>query len=229
MAQKNMKLVINELRSKGYKVEAYKRKDGGYLIKSINGVKYTGAKGNAAARALTGTELSVRKQKQLKSITPTAKSQAAKTRRITKPRKPPLPEDIKKSIRDIQKLFKKNVSELGDYITIKTKSIRYIMEHEGEAKARETLEKARRYAEGYAYIENVNAVLDRIKALINHSNDKIKPILEEIWNAIDQRKNVFLEDWMNSVLTRLYDYDKNQKTVENATALKNDIFRIIGA
>ena len=45
-----IKQVITQLKSQGYKVEAYKRKDGGYLIKSINGQKFKGAAGNEMAR-----------------------------------------------------------------------------------------------------------------------------------------------------------------------------------
>lgn len=230
MAQ-SMKNIIEQLRSQGFVIEAYKRKDGGYLIKSINGVKYQAAKGNEAARRMVGSQLSVRKTKQLKSITPTS-AKAAKLRKAPKPKKPPLPSDLKKEIQDVQKLFRKNVSELGTKTTVKTKSIRYIMETEGEQRAREALAKAKRYAEGYAYIENVNAVLDRIQAMINNSSDKIREVLQEIHTKINQKKEVFLEDWMNQVLNLLYEFDKlskAQKSLQAAKKLRDDIFRIIGA
>lgn len=50
--------LIKELQDLGYEVSYFKRKDGGYLITSINGESYRGAKGNERARQLTGTSLS---------------------------------------------------------------------------------------------------------------------------------------------------------------------------
>ena len=50
--------VVEKLRAEGHTVTAKKRKDGGIKITSIDGVKFSGIKGNATARAMTGEKLS---------------------------------------------------------------------------------------------------------------------------------------------------------------------------
>ena len=97
-----VKQIIDLLKQQGHKVDAYKRKDGGYLIKAIDGAKFSGAKGNEAARAMVNVSLSQRREKQLRSITPKAKTKAAKIRKAPKPPKAPLPEDLRKAIRRTQ-------------------------------------------------------------------------------------------------------------------------------
>lgn len=57
--------IAKKLASEGHKVTLYHRKDGGVLIKKIDGVRYTGAKGNAVARAMTGETLSETRDIQL--------------------------------------------------------------------------------------------------------------------------------------------------------------------
>lgn len=50
--------VVEKLRAEGHTVTTKKRKDGGFKITSIDGVKFSGVKGNATARAMTGEKLS---------------------------------------------------------------------------------------------------------------------------------------------------------------------------
>ena len=67
--------LVKELRSQGHQVEYYNRKDGSILIRSIDGIDYKGASGNAVARAMgealnLNAELSQARKTQLKIIKP---------------------------------------------------------------------------------------------------------------------------------------------------------------
>ena len=148
-----VKQIIDLLKQQGHKVDAYKRKDGGYLIKAIDGAKFSGAKGNEAARAMVNVSLSQRREKQLRSITPKAKTKAAKIRKAPKPPKAPLPEDLRKAIRRTQEKLRKEPTKIGGTIT--TKNIRHIFETQGKEQAMASLQKAQAYAAGIAYAENV--------------------------------------------------------------------------
>ena len=88
--------IIKELQAKGYNVKYSPRKDTGYLIKSINGMKYTGAKGNTAARKILGEQL------------PTSLVKARK--RVTKKRESKysvIDKRLQKKIKEINKFSKK--------------------------------------------------------------------------------------------------------------------------
>ena len=44
--------IVNELRAQGHQVEIYNRKDGGILVKSIDGMSFKAAEGNTLARQM---------------------------------------------------------------------------------------------------------------------------------------------------------------------------------
>lgn len=230
MAQKNMKQIIDQLRSSGYQVNAYKRKDGGYLIRSINGAKFTGAKGNEAARQIVGASLSVRKQKQLKAITPSTKK-AAKIRRQGRLKLEPIPADITKQIKKVQKMMRENVSALGTRATITTGSIRKIIKEEGEQAARTALQKAQSYAAGIAYDENVRLLAERFNSFGNKTGITT---FNEIASTILSKIGTFKEEWIPLCYEAIYNYEKiyytlsaNAKNAE-AEKVKNTIYSVIG-
>ena len=62
--------VVRQLQAQGHEVDFYVRKDGGILIRKIDGERFpSGASGNARARQLVGASLSEAREKQLKYAT----------------------------------------------------------------------------------------------------------------------------------------------------------------
>ena len=61
--------LVKALRKEGHKVTYRKRKDGGILIKSIDGQKFKGAKGNLLARQMLGINLSEKRALQSRYAT----------------------------------------------------------------------------------------------------------------------------------------------------------------
>lgn len=228
---KSMKQVIDELRKSGYQIRAYKRKDGGYLIREINGAKFTGAQGNAAARQIANAPLSQRKKMQLKSITPTTKETKLARRKGTA--KTPLPQDIISEIRKVQRLMRKSLkSDLGTYTTIRTEAIRKKFFEESPEAAKQALAKAKAYAQGFAYVSNVEILADRIKETAKHYKGSSHGHLISIARAIELKKTNFLEDWINTIYEKLYDFTKsNPPSSDPSDASKkfrDEVFSIIG-
>lgn len=50
--------LISQAKEQGMNIKATKRKDGGYIVRAIDGTKYTGKEGNKALRNIMGTSLS---------------------------------------------------------------------------------------------------------------------------------------------------------------------------
>ena len=215
-----IKQVITQLKSQGYTVEAYKRKDGGYLIKSINGQKFKGAAGNEMARLLVGESLSQRREKQLKSITPKAKTKASKTRRATKPKKPPLPADLQKEIRRTQRKLRESPTKIGGTVT--TANIRYIFETQGKEQAMASLQKAQAYAAGIAYAENVQVLINRIAAVLAFTQDgQARTNLQNAIDLLNSKIGTLKDEAIWPIYEELYEYEKTYKYVgeEYASAI----------
>ena len=62
--------VVRQLQSQGHVVDFYIRKDGGILVRNIDGMRFpSGASGNAYARSLLGINISEARKSQLKYAT----------------------------------------------------------------------------------------------------------------------------------------------------------------
>lgn len=187
--------IINQLQKQGYSVAYTHRKDGGYIIRRINGTTYKGKTGNIVARSIVGAELSEARRVQLKRIrTPKGKRYAKKT---------PLPQELVKELRRIQKNWRKKHPTIEG--TISTRGLRYQYETYGKEVALQSLDKAFRYSEGYAYIENVQHLIERISLDLgkrwNSEMDKIRDLIEE-------KMMVFKEEWLNHIYEVLYEWEK---------------------
>ena len=66
MKSMNIRAIIQELERLGFKVDARRRVDGGWIITKINDMTFTGAKGNQYAREILGIELSQARIEQTK-------------------------------------------------------------------------------------------------------------------------------------------------------------------
>lgn len=144
-----LKKIINQLVTLGYRVTARKRTDGGYLIQSINDIKYTAAEGNKVAREILGISLSQKKTNQLKSI--------------ARPKLPPLPKEIKNQIARINRRLRRIGKKYkGKPERITTKQVRENIKKFGLQEVQRKLDSLERYKKGYARLENIKWFLVRI-------------------------------------------------------------------
>lgn len=188
-----MKNVISELIRRGHSVKYFKRKDGGYRILNIDGVTYTGSKGNAVARAMVGATLSERRTRQLEHIRKTHKK-AWKEGGFgyKKTIRHPLPEDIEKMLKRTQRKYRKSLGKGG--MTITRKNVVYTFENYGYAEAMRTLRESYKYASGIAYEENVIHLIDSIRTIESFSDypDEWEKLADYIYSIID----TFKEEWI---------------------------------
>ena len=196
--EKNMNLIeiIKILQKEGHKIEYSYRKDGGYIIRSIDGQRFSGKTGNAFARRLTGTPLSVARATQLARIrTPKGKKNVART---------PIPDDLKRMMRKVQREWRKKHPTIEG--TISTRGLRYQIEKYGVEEARMSLDKAYRYSMGYAYIDNVLFLIERINNDLSKMPDTS---MEAVVSLIEQKQLNFREEWIAPIYNALYDWERN--------------------
>jgi len=205
--------IIQSLKKQGYKVSFYKRKDGGYLIKSIGHQKFTGAKGNIQARAIVGVNLSQARTFQLERLNKSI-------RKI----KTPLSPALKSKIARVQRIWRKTHTTAKG--TIKTSSIRYQVETYGEEEAFDKFEKAERYALGYAYSENISFLKERIQQLAKNEDD-VSSDFEEMLETFDDDDFImnFKEEWIQKINEIVYEAEKGTLDIQEATRRINSIIR----
>lgn len=191
----NLKQVIDTLHKQGHKVEYSHRKDGGYIIRSIDGVHYKGKQGNAVARLMVGTKLSEARKVQLEMIRTPKKTKVKKLEDV--------PENLKKKLKKIQRIWRKTHPTIEGTQTMG--KLRWRIETFGEEKAMESLDKSEKYAMGYAYEENVQHLLDRIEMdLISEPSDD----MSEVYDLIKEKMSYFKEEWISQVYYCLYEWEK---------------------
>lgn len=168
--------MARELQAKGYKVTVIFRKEGGARISSINGVHYKGSEGTAEARRILGESLSEAQRRHLKNI-------KQKKGVFGKPKKPALPKDILDLQKEINKEFKKKEKSAR----VRRSQIRYRIEKEGgsEQEAREYLQRALKYAKGYAYNEALETYILRLQQDLSTARNSDKKYLQEIIDAVE--------------------------------------------
>lgn len=209
MKQKTMKQIVHELISKGHTISYYVRKDGGILIREIDGVRYTGAKGNIVARSLSHETLSVKRAKQLSSATKTKKLlREADT-------------SVKEEWRRVKALWeqrfhqgtkaRKKVGNLG------WRGIHYAMKNYGREEALRRLSEAERYISGVAYSKNVELL---IAFIIDYATKTGSDSLMKL--ATDIRNNAFAirEEWINPAYEALYKLNAGANPQDVASNLR---------
>ena len=183
-----------ELQKEGHVIEYYVRKDGGILIRTIDGKKYTGASGNAVARTMAGAKISEARLKQLKHI----------TAKRTKKRKA-LPSRIKTEYERVKKIwnkrFKAKEGKPHPAGYFDKSRIQYSLDHYGEAEALRRISEAERYATGYAYSKNVEALARFIEstARIIRSEE-----LNQLAQDILSNSYSIKEEWIQPTYDELY-------------------------
>ena len=150
--------VVRQLQAEGHEVDYYVRKDGGILVRKIDGERFpSGASGNARARQLVGASLSEAREKQLKYAT-----------RQRKIKKPSLDDAIEKEYKKVKKKWnkafksKKGKPHPAGYFG--RGRIQYAIDHYGKEEALRRIREAERYASGVAYSKNVEQLAYFIKS-----------------------------------------------------------------
>ena len=197
--QMTTRQVASTLTSRGYTITYRVRKDGGILITSINGQKFKGASGNRQARNLLGSEakLSLAREQQLKTIKP------PKGARI----KVTLPENIKAKLKEVQALYKKfKVPMKQGRITARI--VKKIIKEEGIQSAYTKLERATRYAEGYATEATIQALVDYLKIQASMMDAKSQGLIEGFIADILINESNIKDESIYPVYKVLYDLGK---------------------
>lgn len=194
----SVKDMISRLESLGFSVKARQRKDGGYIITSINGQKFTGAKGNTYARSLLGEELSQARQEQL-SFNVNKYIQGAK-------KKATLDDEMKKELRKVQRLWRKRKVKAR----ITAKKVKEHIAEEGREAAFRYLQRQTRYGEGYAYEENVEYLAEYVENVALGISDKeYKEATKKVADFIRSKMSLFKEEWIAKVYGYWYEVIRN--------------------
>ena len=190
-----MREIVSRLQAQGHSVSYYVRKDGGILIKSIDGERYTsGASGNARARQLVGVSISEARQAQLKYAT--------RARRV---KKPSLEDEVQKEYYRVKKKWNKAFKAKGGkphpagYFG--WNRIKYAIEHYGKEEALRRIREAERYASGIAYAKNVEILAQYIKSVGDQLNS---PELIKLSEDLIANAYTIKEEWIKPAYDELY-------------------------
>lgn len=195
---KTINQIITELTSKGYNIKAIKRKDGGYLITKINGMKFKGATGNKVAREMVGVTLSSARKAQLERIT-ASRYQYGK--------------EVAKEYKRIATLWRKaSLPKSAGKITYK--KFKNLVKNEGLDEAMRYLGEKERYASGIAYSKNVQLLVEAIRKYANQLNGYKNA--NELFSLADEilALNMIKEDSINAIYYELYRFNRESLTEE---------------
>lgn len=191
----NMRQIVAKLQSQGHSVSFYARKDGGILIKSIDGEKFTtGASGNIRARQILGVEASEARIRQLEYAT-------RQRGRI----KFNLDEEIEREYQRVKKIWnrkikpKKHQPHPAGYFG--RARIEYAVKTHGKEEALRRIREAERYALGIAYSKNVEYLI----MMVRDSGLKLNS-QELLQLADDIQENIYSikEEWIKPAYDELY-------------------------
>lgn len=202
-----LKKIVKKLKEEGHKIKFRVRKDGSIIIKKINGKAFEGASGNAVARAMIGASLSAKQLEQRQyNIKKFIKGKRKPKSKITK--------DVKKLIVKAQREWRKSKTKVNGRIT--TAKARFIIENEGKEALKGYLSRSVKYAEGYAYSENVNwliAYIERFKIQV----PTLSKDIDELINTIESVKEFFKEDWIYPIYQKFYKvHGEDKEALKNA-------------
>lgn len=189
-----MREVVRQLQSQGHSIDFYVRKDGGILIRSIDGQRFQGAKGNILARQLVGVKISEARSAQLKYAT--------RARRV---KKPSLDDEVRKEFERVKKkwnkAFKARNGKPHPAGYFGWKRIKYAIENYGKEEALKRIREAEKYASGIAYAKNVEILARYIQSVGEalSSEDLIELAQDLIENAY-----AIQEAWIAPAYDQLY-------------------------
>ena len=188
--------VVRELQQQGHQVDFYVRKDGGILVKSIDGQRYTsGASGNRVAREMIGgkAQISEARISQLKYAT---RSRKVKTT---------LEEDIEREFQRVKKkwnkVFKAKKGKRHPAGYFGRRRIKYLTEHYSKEEVLARLREAERYASGIAYSKNVQILAVFIRnAGEQYQSQELLKLAEDV----EEEAFTIREEWIQPAYDELY-------------------------
>ena len=187
--------VVAKLQAEGHHVDYYVRKDGGILVKNIDGEKFPhGASGNARARQIAGATISEARSQQLKYAT-----------RSRKVKKPSMDDELMKEFQRVKKIWnkrfkaKKGQPHPAGYFG--WSRIKYAMDKYGKAEALRRIQEAEKYTSGIAYSKNVQylATLIRDAGQKYNSSDLLK-----LADDLEQNAYSIRDEWIKPAYDELY-------------------------
>ena len=185
--------VVRELQQQGHKVDFYVRKDGGILVRRIDGERFSGASGNKRAREITGATISEARISQLKYAT--------RSRKV----KYDIDEEIEKEYRRVKKKWnkafksKKGKQHPAGYFG--RARIKYLMQHYKKEEVLQRILEAERYASGIAYSKNIQILATFIKNAGQQYNSQD---LLKLADDIEQEAFSIREEWIQPAYDELY-------------------------
>lgn len=186
--------MISELEKMGFKVNARRRTDGGWIITKINGMSFSGASGNQYARQLLGVQLSQARIEQT----------AYNVQKFIKGSKKPknkIDEEMEKELKRVQRLWRKR--KVGAKIT--KKKLRWHLKEGGRKEAWDYLKKMSRYGQGLAYEENVLYLAKYIEDVATGCPNKYKSKVQQVAEFIRSNINTFKESWIHDIYSFWYE------------------------
>ena len=187
--------MIKALEKMGFKVDARRRSDGGWIITKINDMSFTGAKGNQYARNVLGVELSQARIEQ-------THFNVVKYIQGSKKPKDVIDEELNKELRKVQRIWRKN--KVGARIT--KRKLRWHIKEGGRREASEYLKKMTRYGQGYAYYENVENLAKYIEDMALSISDKeLAEATKKTAAFIRSKADTFKEEWISRVYSFWYE------------------------
>lgn len=188
--------VVRQLQSQGHMVDFYVRKDGGILVKNIDGMRFpSGASGNAYARSLLGVDISEARKSQLKYA----------TRVRTRPVKIQVDDAIREEYKRVKKLWnkafkpKKGMPHPAGYFG--WQRIKRAYKQFGREETLRRISEAEKYASGIAYSENVRILATFI---LQAGNTYGSPELVSLSEDLTANAYAIKDEWIKPAYDELY-------------------------
>lgn len=215
--------------SKVYDIEYIKRKEGGIIIISINGVKYKGKSGNVYFRKLTNTTLSTAQKEAIRAGSSKKKEIAkAKAQGLPKPRKAKkikpikLGKQLSKRLRKTRKAFNELDENQKRIVGTPTrKKVLQSLKREGRKATIQKLKEAERYAKGKIYSAQLDFMITRIEETGEMRGEDVSELVE----FLRSHKNSFYEERFIAFKEELYKWESNMISYETFLETTKQIFR----
>lgn len=193
-----MREVVRQLQAQGHEIDYYIRKDGGILIRRIDGEKFQGAKGNARARQLAGATISEARISQLKYAT---RQQGRKKMSVD--------DEIQREYYRVKKIWKKRIKpkkgEPHPAGYFGWARIEYSIKQYGKEEALRRIAEAERYATGLAYSKNIKILSEFIaSAGIQYNSQELIQLSEDLMNNAYSIR----DEWIYPAYDELYKLNK---------------------
>lgn len=214
--------------SKVYDIEYIKRKEGGIIITSINGVKYKGKSGNVYFRKLANASLSTAQKEAIRAGSSKKKAIAqAKAQGLPKPRKArkikpiKLGKQLSKRLRKTRKAFKELDENQKRIVGTPTrKKILQSLKREGRKATIQKLKEAERYATGKIYSAQLDFMITRIEETGEMRGEDVS----ELVDFLRAHKNSFYEERFIAFKEELYKWELNTISYQTLLETTKQIF-----